>query len=107
MKIRILILSIIAGVTLPLLSFGQYFKVLQDYDSTVDFGKNVALLPDSTLLIYGGGINNNSNTNQLEWIKVSSDGSQVLSRHSLGATAYGTDFSPQFPHALIPLSDGG
>jgi Secretion system C-terminal sorting domain len=109
MRFRTLITMIIAGVILPLLSFGQgqYFNVLQDYDSTVDFGTNILQLSDTGFLIYGTGFNNNINTEQLEWMTVNGDASQVLNKHSLGSAIYGTDYFSGHPGSLKHLSGGG
>jgi len=105
-KISAYLLSlVVALIGLPLICFCQYIDTVYDYDSSRDFGYAIFAQPDSNYVIIGSSFNISTQQNELVWMKVKRDGSQIISKHRIASNS--ASFYQGWPTEVRQLPDGG
>jgi len=98
------IVGVVLLITVPHLSYGQYFQKLFDVDSSFDWGWDIFEQPDNNYFIIGWSIDPAINEPMLFNMVVSGDGSTVLSKNILEIDS--TSLGPGFPGEAKVLNNG-
>jgi hypothetical protein len=75
------IVGVVLLITVPHLSYGQYFQRLYDVDSSQDWGWNIFLQSDDNYVVLGGFLNSETRQWGLYNMQVSADGNTVLNKN--------------------------